>query len=70
MCVRESNNPVRNDHADSKFPWNQLEVAYPFLPENTGQIFQLPRTLWMSAFAWRQNYKWSLLTSTKPHVAR
>ena len=51
MCVREDNDPVHNDHADSKFFLNQLEVAHPLLPENTGQIFHLSRPPWMGAFA-------------------
>ena len=43
MCVREANDPVRNDHADSKFSWNQSEVAHPLLSENTGQFLALSR---------------------------
>ena len=39
MCVYL----VRNEHADSKFSWNQLEVAHTLLPENTGQILHLSR---------------------------
>ena len=56
MCVREANDPVRNDHADSKFSWNQSEVAHPLLSENTGQIFYSSRPPCMSTFAWRHNY--------------
>ena len=39
VCVRDL---VGNDHADSKFSWNQLEVAHALLPENTGQISTYP----------------------------
>ena len=51
MYVREANDPVRNDHADSKFSSNQSEVAHPLLPENTGQIFYSSRPPCMSTFA-------------------
>ena len=31
--MKEANDLVRNDHADSNFSWNQQEVVYPLLPE-------------------------------------
>ena len=40
MCVREANDLVRNDQADSKFSWNQQEFVHPLLPENTSQNFR------------------------------
>ena len=43
MCVREGNDLVGHDHADSKFSFTQLEAAHPLLPENNGQFFRLSR---------------------------
>ena len=51
MCVREVNDLVGHDHADSKFSLTQLEAAHPLLPEDNGQFFRLSRPPWMSAFA-------------------
>ena len=43
MCVREVNDLVGHDHADSKFSLTQLEAAHPLLPEGNGQFFRLSR---------------------------
>ena len=59
----EANNPVRNDHANSIFSWDQL-------PENTGQIFHLSRPPLNEYFCLKTLLQRSLLTSPEPRVAR
>ena len=69
VCVCERD-LVRNDHADSKFSWNQLEVVHKLLPENTGQIFHISRPPLNEYFCLRTEQRRSLLTSPKSRVAR
>ena len=69
VCVCERD-LVRNDHADSKFSWNQLEVVHKLLPENTGQIFHLSRPPLNEYFCLKTEQRHSLLTSLKSRVAR
>ena len=67
--LREANDPVRNDHTDSKFSWNKLEVAHPLLPENTGRISHLSRPPLNEYLCLKTELQRSLLTSPKPRVA-
>ena len=67
--LREANDPVRNDHTDSTFSWNKLEVAHPLLPENTGRISHLSRPPLNEYLCLKTELQRSLLTSPKPRVA-
>ena len=69
IMIWRHNDPARNDHTDSKFSWNKLEVAHPLLPENTGRISHLSRPPLNEYLCLKTELQRSLLTSPKPRVA-
>ena len=70
VCVWEIWLAMTMRISDSKFSWNQLEVAHALLPENTGQIFHLSRPPLNEYFCLKTEQRRSLLTSPKSRVAR